>query len=163
MMRWIATDALWVTHGALRGGRIATRSVRALALASHGEAASLVFTFHGFVGDVTGQVGLDLRTSGTSIVSIIWPLMPNAQLAVRVRAPEVVYLWINPIHSERIPMPTVGSSYKLSAKIEGDRLHAWIGDTLVWSGWLPLAVRPLRGLVGLRTDHVAADIALACD
>lgn len=163
MMRWIATDALWVTHGELRSGRVTSRSVRALALASHGDAASLVFTFHGFVGDVTGQVGVDLRTSGTSIVSVIWPLMANAHLAVRVRAPEVTYLWINPVHSERIAMPVVGKSYKLSARIDGDRLSAWVGEQLVWFGWLPLAVRALRGLVGLRTDHVSADIALAAD
>ena len=163
-MNWVTQDHLRVTHGELREGRIASQALRAIALGSSGDAASLMFTFHGFIGAAGGHLGVELRAANSaSLVYVMWRLVGGARLTVQVKAPDHTYLRIKPLHAERVEAPLLGSSHKLAARIEGERLSAWLENHLVWVGKLPPSARALHGLVGLRTDHVSADIALAAD
>lgn len=138
--------------------------MRAIALASRGDAASLVFTLHGIVFDPTPQLGVELRAVNTShLVYVMWRLIPKTQLTVQVKAPDASYLRVKPLHAELVDVPPLGRAQKLAARIEGDRLSAWIENHLVWTGTLPPPARALQGLAGMRADHVAADVALAAD
>ncbi|HEX5062717.1 MAG TPA: hypothetical protein VFV99_25265 [Kofleriaceae bacterium] len=163
-MRWVSPEHLRVTHGEIREGRIVSRAMRAVALASRGDAASLVFTLHGIVFDPTPKLGVELRAANTShLVYVMWRLIPKTRLTVQVKAPDASYLRVKPIHSELLDVPELGRAQKLAARIEGDRLSAWIENHLVWMGVLPPPARALVGFAGMRADHVAADVALAAD
>ena len=162
-MNWVNQEQLRVTHGELRDGRIAGRALRAVALGSGGDAASLLFTFHGTVGE-SGYLGVELRSANSaSQIYVMWRLKPTTRLTVQVKAPDAAYLRIKPLHAELIEPPRPGSSHKLAARIEGERLTAWLENHLVWVGKLPPPARGLQGLVGVRADHVHADIAFAAD
>lgn len=163
-MKWVSPEHLRVTHGELRDGRIVSRSVRAIALASRGDAASLVFTFHGIIGDAGGHLGVELRAASMlHLVYVMWRLTPRTQLIVQVKAPDASYLRVKPLHAEYVDVPLPGRSHKFAARIEGDRLSAWVENHLVWTGKLPPPARALVGFAGMRADHVAADVALAAD
>jgi hypothetical protein len=163
-MNWVSHEQLRVTHGELRDGRITGRALRAVALGSGGDAASLLFTFHGAIGDGVAHLGVELRSANSaSLVYVMWRIAPRTRLTVQVKALDAAYLRIKPLHAERIELPQPGSSHKLAARIEGDRLSAWLENHLVWVGKLPPPARVLQGLVGVRADHVHADIAFAAD
>ena len=163
-MNWVNHEQLRVTHGELRDGRVTGRALRAVALGSGGDAASLVFTYHGAIGDDIAHLGVELRSaSSASLVYVMWRIAPSTRLTVQVKAPDAAYLRVKPLHAERIGLPKPGSSHKLAARIEGDRLSAWLENHLVWVGMLPPPARGLQGLVGVRADHIHAEIAFAAD
>jgi hypothetical protein len=163
-MKWIKQDQLRITYGQLRDGRIASPSFRAVALDSRGDAASLSFTLHGMAVDTTAQIGIELRAASTAhLIYVMWRVTEKAPLTVQVKAPLATYLRIKPEHAELVDAPQLGCANKLAARIDGDRLVAWTSERIVWTGMLPLSARLLHGLVGVRTDHVTADITLAAD
>src|ERR1700741_4696998 len=100
-MNWVNHDELQVTHGELREGRITGRALRAVALGSGGDAASLMFTFHGSVGDGVAHLGVERRSANSaSLVHVMWRLVPSTRLTVQVKAPDATYLRIKPLHAE---------------------------------------------------------------
>jgi hypothetical protein len=163
-MKWVKPEQLRITYGQLRAGRISSPNLRAVALDSRGDAASLVFTLHGMVGDANAHLGVELRAaSSCHLIYVMWRVMQRTRLTVQVKAPFATYLRVKPDRAELVDIPLLGCEHKLSARIDGDRLTAWIAERIVWSGTLPPPARLLHGLVGVRADQVAADIALAAD
>jgi hypothetical protein len=177
----IAADRLCVTKGtAAVGGKITEPTMRAVALDSGGDAASLSFTYHGDTavsrdlasGETYRQLGLKLRAKdGCNLVYVMWRVDPKPGIWVSVKhnpgkrnnkeCGTEGYTRIKPARRAdlaRVPTLTSGASHTLRAEISGDDLLAWIDDQLVWRGSLPAAARDLSGPAGLRSDNVSFDL-----
>ena len=182
----IAADRLCVTMGAAAiGAKVTEPTMRAVALGSSGDAASLSFVFRGnsattrelASGESRRQLGLKLRAQdGCNLIYVMWRLDPKPAVTVQLK--------LNPgkrTHKEcgangytrlkpsRIPGGTPGSltavpalspdePHTLRAEISHDELLAWIDDLLVWRGPLPPDARGLSGPAGIRSDNVSFDL-----
>jgi hypothetical protein len=182
----IAADRLCVTMGAAAiGAKVTEPTVRAVALGTSGDAASLSFVFRGnsattrelASGESRRQLGLKLRAQdGCNLVYVMWRLDPKPAVTVQIKRNPGMrthkecgangYTRLKP---SRIPAGTPGSltavpalspgeSHTLRAEISHDELLAWIDDLLVWRGPLPPAASELSGPAGLRSDNVSFDI-----
>jgi hypothetical protein len=181
----IAADRLCVTKGAAALGTTITEpAVRAIALGSSGDAASLSFVFRGDTalsrelasGESRRQLGLKLRAQdGCNLLYIMWRLDPKPSLSVSLKLNPGMrthrecgatgYTRLKPARSPSapaslspIPALSPGSSHTLRAEIVHDDLLAWIDDDLVWRGPLPPAARTLSGPAGLRSDNIRFDL-----
>ena len=177
----VAADRLCVTKGAASlGGAITEPTVRAVALGTSGEAASLTFRFLGDTatthelasGESRRQLGLKLRAQdGCNLVYVMWRLDPKPGLSVSVKHNPGMrthkecgadgYTRVKPLRGAALaPVPALhpDASHILRAELSGDDLLAWIDDQLVWRGPLPAAARTLSGPAGLRSDNVRYDL-----
>jgi hypothetical protein len=177
----IAADRLCVTKGtAAIGGTVTEPTMRAVALGSSGDAASLAFVFRGDTatsrelasGDARRQLGLKLRAQdGCNLVYVMWRLDPKPSLTVSLKSNPGKrthkecgadgYQGLKPVRRPALaPVPalTPGASHTLRAEIVRDELRAWIDDQLVWRGSLPPAARDLAGPAGLRSDNLSFDL-----
>jgi hypothetical protein len=170
---------LQVTRGAASPGRTITApTLRAIALGSSGEAASLAFVFHGDTaasralasGEVRRQLGLKLRAQdGCNLLYVMWQLAPAPALVVSLKrnpgmrthrecgARGYTLLAPAPLAGAALaPVPplSAGDAHALHAELTRDELLAWIDGALVWRGPLPAAARDLAGPAGLRSDNV---------
>lgn len=178
----VAADRLCVTKGAAAlGSRVTEPTMRAVALGSAGDAASLSFVYRGETavsrelasGESRRQLGLKLRAQdGCNLVYVMWRLDPKPAISVSVKRNPGKrthkecgangYTRIKPLRGPALaPVPALvlGASHTLRAEISGDDLLAWIDDQLVWRGSLPAAARDLSGPAGLRSDNVSFDLA----
>jgi hypothetical protein len=178
----VAADRLCVTKGtAALGSRVTEPTMRAVALGSAGDAASLSFVYRGETavsrdlasGESRRQLGLKLRAQdGCNLVYVMWRLDPKPAISVSVKRNPGKrthkecgangYTRIKPLRGAALsPLPALspGASHTLRAEISGDDLLAWIDDQLVWRGSLPAAARALSGPAGLRSDNVSFDLA----
>lgn len=182
----IAPDRLCVTMGAAAvGAKVTEPTMRAVALGSSGDAASLSLVFHGnsattrelASGESRRQLGLKLRAQdGCNLIYVMWRLDPKPAVTVQLKRNPGMrthkecgangYTRLKP---SRIPAGTPGSltavpalspgeSHTLRAEISHDELLAWIDDLLVWRGPLPSDARDLSGPAGLRSDNVSFDL-----
>lgn len=177
----VAADRLCVTKGAASiGAPVTEPTMRAVALGSAGDAASLAFVFRGDTstsrelasGESRRQLGLKLRAQdGCNLVYVMWRLDPRPSLIVSLKRNPGKrthkecgaggYTRIKPARGAALaPVPalTPDASHTLRAEIASDELHAWIDDQLVWRGSLPAAARELAGPAGLRSDNVRFDL-----
>jgi hypothetical protein len=177
------TDALCVTKGTVATNAPVTEpTVRAVALGSSGEAASMTFTYRGHSakvrelasGQERHQLGLKLRAqNGCNLVYVMWRLeskqgIPIVDVSVKrnpgQRSNEQCgtdgYTKIKPQKDKYALVPVLGAGEKhtLRAAITGDELRAWIDDKLVWRGTLPDSARDLVGPAGIRSDNLAYDL-----
>lgn len=172
---------LCVTKGrATIGAAITEPTMRAVALASQGEAAAMTFTYRGHTeqtrelasGQERHQLGLKLRAqNGCNLVYVMWRLDPVPRLDVSVK--------INPggrTHADcgangytkvkgtsdskltLVPVLAAGDTHTLRAQISGDELRAFIDDKLAWRGTLPDSARELVGPAGVRSDNIGFDL-----
>ncbi len=178
----VAADRLCVTKGAASIGATVTEpTMRAVALGSSGDAASLTFVFRGDTatsrelasGESRRQLGLKLRAQdGCNLLYVMWRLDPKPSLAVSLKRNPGKrthrecgangYTRLKPTRDATlapIPALTPGASHTLRAELAGNDLLAWIDDQLVWRGPLPPAARDLTGPAGLRSDNVSFDLA----
>jgi hypothetical protein len=176
-----APGRLCVTKGAAAvGGTVTEPTVRAVALGSSGDAASLAFVFRGETaasrelasGESRRQLGLKLRAQdGCNLLYVMWRLEPRPSLLVSIKRNPGLrtnkecgtrgYTRIKPERGPALaaaPDLAPGASHTLRAEIEGDELRAWIDDQLAWRGPLPPAARELAGPAGLRSDNVSFDL-----
>jgi len=179
----VSPDRLCVTKGAAAIGRPVTEpTVRAVALGSSGDAASLSFVFRGDTavsrdlasGESRRQLGLKLRAQdGCNLLYVMWRLDPKPSLTVSLKhnpgkrthreCGANGYTRLKPARDAAPPLASVpalspGSSHTLRAEIAGDDLLAWIDDQLVWRTPLPSTARSLSGPAGLRSDNVSFDL-----
>lgn len=175
-VRPIAHEQICVTKGDVADAAIREPTVRAFARGSQGDAAALTFTFGGDAdraralanGELRRQVGLKLRAQDScNVVYVMWRLDPRPMLEVSVKANPGKrthqecgadgYTKIKPALSHPLPPLEVGSTHALRAEIVGDELHAWVDNSLVWSGTLPAEARSISGPAGMRSDNVKLD------
>jgi hypothetical protein len=177
----VAADRLCVTKGAASIGATVTEpTMRAVALGSSGDAASLAFVFRGDTatsrelasGESRRQLGLKLRAQdGCNLLYVMWRLDPKPSLSVSLKrnpgqrthreCGASGYTRMKPSRGVALaPLPalTPGASHTLRAELAGDDLLAWIDDQLVWRGPLPAVARDLAGPAGLRSDNVRFDL-----
>ena len=177
----VAADRLCVTKGAASVGATVTEpTMRAVALGSSGDAASLAFVFRGDTatsrelasGESRRQLGLKLRAQdGCNLLYVMWRLDPKPSLSVSLKrnpgqrthreCGASGYTRMKPSRGlalASVPALTPGASHSLRAELAGDDLLAWIDDQLVWRGPLPAAARDLTGPAGLRSDNVRFDL-----
>ncbi len=177
----IAADRLCVTKGAASLGATVTEpTMRAVALDSSGDAASLAFVFRGDTatsrelasGESRRQLGLKLRAQdGCNLLYVMWRLDPKPSLSVSLKrnpgkrthreCGASGYTRLKPARGLTLaPVPALapGASHTLRAELAGDDLLAWIDDQLVWRGPLPASARDLTGPAGLRSDNVRFDL-----
>jgi hypothetical protein len=177
----IAADRLCVTKGAASIGATVTQpTMRAVALGSSGDAASLAFVFRGDTatsrelasGESRRQLGLKLRAQdGCNLLYVMWRLDPKPSLSVSLKRNPGQrthrecgargYTRLRPTRGLALaPVPALapGASHTLRAEIAGGDLLAWIDDQLVWRGPLPATARDLAGPAGLRSDNVRFDL-----
>lgn len=178
------SDALCVTKGsATLKGQVDDPTVRAVAPATHGDAAALTFTYRGYSatkrelasGQERHQLGLKLRAqNGCNLVYVMWRLenkqgVPFVEVSVKRNPGQRThaqcgtdgYTKIKPVKDSSlalVPVLTAGATHTLRAAIAGDELRAWIDDKLVWRGTLPDSARDLVGPAGLRSDNLAYDL-----
>jgi hypothetical protein len=171
-------DALCVTKGAAAiGSKITAPTMRAVALGSAGDAASVTFTFRGdsdtvrelASGQARRQLGLKLRAmNGCNLVYVMWRLDPKPKLDVSIKLNPGMqthkdcgadgYTKLKPTKSTPVPDLTAGGTHTLRAEITGDELLAWIDDVLAWRGVLPDAARSISGPAGIRSDNLMFDL-----
>ena len=179
----VSAPSLCVTKGsASLGGTIEEPTVRAVALGSSGEAASLSFVFRGDTaaarelasGETRRQLGLKLRAQdGCNLLYVMWRLDPRPAVTVSLKLNPGKrthhecgaggYTRLKPVRAavpSLVPVPALsaGASHTLRAEIVHDDLLAWIDDQLVWRGPLPASARDLSGPAGLRSDNVSFDL-----
>lgn len=172
------TDGLCVTKGAAALGRKVTEpTVRAVAIGSEGNIATLTFTFRGdsdkirelASGQARRQLGLKLRAqNGCNLVYVMWRLDPKPMLEVSVkhnagkRSHEECgangYTKVKAEKSLPVPELGAGDTHVLRAEILGDELRATIDKKLVWRGTLPDSARALAGPSGFRSDNLTYDL-----
>jgi hypothetical protein len=176
-MNAAAHDNLCVTKGAIAGGKVSAPTVRAVALDSGGDRASLAFRFRGdservralASGQERRQLGLKLRAeNGCNLVYVMWRLDATPRLEISVKRNPGArthadcgangYTKVKAAASHPPPALEPDSTHTLRAEITGDDLTAWIDDHEIWRGALPDAVRGLVGPAGLRSDNVAYEI-----
>jgi hypothetical protein len=177
------SDTWCVTKGnAAIGGAITEPTVRAVALATQGDAAAMTFTYRGHTqktrelasGQERHQLGLKLRAQdGCNLVYVMYRTDAGA-------APKIdVSVKHNPgarTHADcgaggytkvkgssdsklaLVPVLAAGDKHTLRAAISGDELRAFIDDKLVWRGTLPDSARELVGPAGIRSDNMAYDL-----
>ena len=172
----IAASALCVTKGALADQKISEPTVRAFALGSAGDAASLRFTYRADAGttrelasgQARRQVGLKLRAQDScNVVYVMWRLDPKPKLEVSVKYNPGMrtheecgangYTKVKPAHASPVPELAEGDAHTLRAEITGDQLTAWIDGRVAWQGTLPGEARQIQGPAGLRTDNLELD------
>jgi hypothetical protein len=151
-MNAAAHDNLCVTKGAIAGGKVSAPTVRAVALDSGGDRASLAFRFRG----------------DSELVYVMWRLDATPRLEISVKRNPGArthadcgangYTKVKAAASHPPPALEPDSTHTLRAEITGDDLTAWIDDHEIWRGALPDAVRGLVGPAGLRSDNVAYEI-----
>jgi hypothetical protein len=171
-------DGLCVTKGAATlGARVTEPTVRAVAIGSTGEAATLSFTFHGHSeqvralasGQARRQLGLKLRAAnGCNLVYVMWRLDPKPMLDVSVKLNPGMrshgecgangYTKVKAKEAADVPELVAGGKHSLRAELSGLELTAWIDDKVAWRGTLPDAARDLTGPAGFRSDNVAFDL-----
>ncbi len=168
---------LCVTKGRIAGGKVTEPTVRAVAVGSAGDRASLAFKFHGdsdrtralASGQERRQLGLKLRAeNGCNLVYVMWRLDEPPKLEISVKRNPGArthadcgangYTKVKPAASHAPPALEPESSHTLRAAISGDELTAWIDDQVMWRGPLPESARELAGPAGVRSDNVAYDI-----
>jgi len=179
----VAAPSLCVTKGsASLGGTIQEPTVRAVALGSSGEAASLSLLFRGDTavsrelasGEARRQLGLKLRAQdGCNLLYVMWRLDPKPAVIVSLKLNPGKrtnqecgangYTRLKPDRAAvpalgPVPALSAGASHTLRAEIVHDDLLAWIDDQLVWRGPLPASARALSGPAGLRSDNVSFDL-----
>jgi len=174
----VAASQLCVTKGAASlGAAVTAPTMRAVALGSSGDAASLRFVFRGETavsrelasGEARRQLGLKLRAQdGCNLVYVMWRLDPKPSLEVSLKrnpgqrthreCGAAGYSRVKPALRAPIPALTPGGEHTLRAEIAGDALFAWIDDQLVWRGVLPAGARDLAGPAGLRSDNLSFDL-----
>jgi hypothetical protein len=185
-----AITELCVTKGtvAFAGGDavnapVTDPTVRAVALASSGDAASMTFTYRGHSekikklasGQERHQLGLKLRAqNGCNLVYVMWRLegpkgAPMIEVSIKRNPGQRThaecgvegYTKVKPTKPDKlaiVPVLGAGDKHTLRATIAGDELRAWIDDKLVWNGALPDSARDLVGRAGIRSDNVAYDL-----
>ncbi len=172
--------AMCVTHGAMHDQHVEEASMRAVARGSQGDAGTLEFTYEGPTakvshlgsGEVREQLGLKLRAEdGCNLVYVMWRFSPKPEVVVQVKRNPGAhtheecgtngYERVKPSHHAKVQRAEPGSSHTLSASIEGDELTATVDGRVVWQGTLPPSARDLHGPIGVRTDNVAAQVALS--
>lgn len=171
-------NALCVTKGAATPGeRVIEPAVRAVALSSSGDAASIEFTFQGdtdtsrnlATSKARRQLGLKLRAADScNVVYVMWRLDPKPMLDVSVKSNPGKrthedcgahgYKKVKPAKNRRVPALVPRGTHTLRAEIVGDELVAWIDNTVAWRGTLPTSARTLTGPAGLRSDNLAYDL-----
>lgn len=172
------TDTLCVTKGSAKLGATVTEpTMRAIALGTRGDGASLELVYRGDTestralasGAARRQVGLKLRAQNScNVVYVMWRLDPKPMLEVSVKVnPGKVthadcgaegYTKVQPTKSWPVPVLTTGDRHVLRAAISGDDLTAWIDETVAWRGTLPASARALLGPAGIRSDNLAFDL-----
>lgn len=122
-------------------------------------------------GAIRRQVGLKLRAQdGCNLIYAMWRIEPVAELVISVKhnpgkhvhaeCGANGYTNVRPTTSAPLPPLTPGTSRKLAARLEGNRLRVHADGALVWEGTLPDAALSFNGPVGVRTDNVAIDFDL---
>jgi hypothetical protein len=179
----IPADRLCVTKGtAALGARVTEPTVRAVALGSSGDAASLSFVYRGETatsrelasGESRRQLGLKLRAQdGCNLLYVMWRFDPKPSLSVSLKhnpgkrthreCGASGYTRLKPSRTPSAtldPVPDLipGTSHTLRAELSSGELLAWIDDALVWRGPLPPAALSLSGPAGLRSDNVSFDL-----
>ncbi len=179
-----AEPAAWcLTRGAraFDGNRlhIDEPTVRAVAPASHGDAAALRFTFGGdsdeqtalASGQVRRQLGVKLRAGdGCNVIYVMWRLDPSPFIEVSTKINPGArdhddcgtrgYTKVKPVRSESPPPLRLGATHTLAAELIGDELTARVDDRVVWRGLLSEQARALDGPAGMRTDNLTLDAEL---
>jgi hypothetical protein len=179
----VSAPSLCVTKGsASLGGTIKEPTVRAVALGSSGEAASLAFVFRGDTavsrelasGEDRRQLGLKLRAQdGCNLIYVMWRQGPRPAVTVSLKLNPGKrthrdcgtdgYTRLKPARAAvpslaPVPALSAGASHTLRAEIVHDDLLAWIDDQLVWRGPLTASARDLSGPAGLRSDNISFDL-----
>lgn len=148
-------------------------TVRAVAPASHGDAAALHFTYGGDTteqvalasGQVRRQLGLKLRAAdGCNLIYVMWRLDPAPQIEVSTKVNPGDhdhgdcgtrgYAKLRPQRAEPPPPLVPGAAHTLTAEIVDGIVIARADDRIVWRGALDDRSHALRGPAGLRTDNV---------
>jgi hypothetical protein len=172
------SSKLCVTKGrAAEGTRVGDPTVRAVVKGSHGDAAYIIFKFHGdsdklrelASGQPRRQIGLKLKAQNScNVIYVMWRLDPRPMVEVSVkRNPDMTThkecgaSGYTKVRGEKVlPVPALekGSQHQLEAEITDQVLEVWIDKELVWRGELPDSVQGLHGPGGLRSDNVAYDL-----
>lgn len=173
----VAPAGLCLTRGArsFDGDALAIDepTVRAVAPASHGDAAALHFTYGGDTaeqtalasGQVRRQLGLKLRAAdGCNLIYVMWRLNPAPQIEVSTKVNAGAhghddcgtrgYAKLRPQRAEPPPPLVAGDAHTLTAEIDDGILIARADGRVVWRGPLDDRALALRGPAGLRTDNV---------
>jgi len=172
------TDTLCVTKGSAKVGAAVTEpTMRAVALGTRGDGASLELVYRGETestralasGAARRQVGLKLRAQNScNVVYVMWRLDPKPMLEVSIKVnPGKVthaecgaegYTKVHPTKTWPVPVLATGDRHVLRAAINGDDLTAWIDEKVAWRGTLPASARALIGPAGIRSDNLAFDL-----
>lgn len=172
------TDRLCVTKGAAKlGATVTAPTMRAVALGSRGDGASLELVYRGDTADTRAlasgatrrQVGLKLRARDScNVIYVMWRLDPTPMLEVSIklnpgmaRHAECGALGYTKVHATKswpVPVLAPGDRHVLRAAIDGDDLAAFIDEQVAWRGTLPAAARSLVGPAGIRSDNLAFDL-----
>ncbi|MDF3068218.1 MAG: hypothetical protein K0R38_3819 [Polyangiaceae bacterium] len=140
---------------------------------SGGDGAKLRFRYEGVTAERTAlksgitreQIGIKLRARDTcNLLYVMWRFTPTPSVVVSFKdnpgesthagCENRGYTNIRPTTEAAPPPVTPNGEYELSARIDGDRLRAWIDEKLIWEGTLPRAAAALVGPAGVRSDNV---------
>ena len=170
----IARETLCVTHGEIRGNRIADPTVRAVASETTGTAGQLAFDARGWTaterdlasGQARHQVGLKLRAQDSCNVLYVMWRSDKAKLDVSLK--------VNPgkhthaqcgadgyakLRGTTRPIPTLLGSHVLRGELVGNELTAWVDGKVAWRGTVPEAALAITGPSGFRADNTELDLA----
>jgi hypothetical protein len=160
--------------------RIDAPSVRAVMYGQNSRAAELSFTYRGPTGKTVHlssglqrrQLGLKLRAqNGCNLVYVMWRIIPEQRVTVQIKYnPGLAsyreftnggYRIIKPAQTGPVPALAEGSSHRLRAMLDGDKLRVEVDNQPVWIGELGSDALAFDGPVGVRTDNVAMDFTLS--
>jgi len=116
-------------------------------------------------GEIRRQFGLKLRAQNAcNLVYAMWRIEPESKVVVSIkRNPDQTkssecgnrgYQNIKAQHAAAVPALRAGDTHTLGAELDGNELHVFVDNRLVWEGNLGPDAQDLQGPVGIRSDNV---------
>jgi len=120
-------------------------------------------------GEMRIQFGLKLHAQDPcNLVYAMWRIEPESKLVVSIKSnpgqhtsaecTNHGYRNIKPAHSSPVPVLRPGSAHTLRAEMNGDELHVYADNNLVWEGSLGPEAQNLNGPVGMRSDNAHLEL-----
>lgn len=180
----VSRENLCVTEGTIEempGGRLAVTvsKMRAYLNASTPPMVEAHVTFLGGTanearlgsGELRRQFGLKLRAADScNLVYAMWRIDPESKLVVSIKSnpgqhtsaecANHGYRNIKPRHSIPVPALRSGDTHTLRAEMNGDELHVFADNSLVWEGPLGPDALLFDGPVGIRSDNAHLQLEL---
>jgi hypothetical protein len=116
-------------------------------------------------GEIRRQFGLKLRAQNAcNLVYAMWRIEPESKIVVSIkRNPDQTkssecgnrgYQNIKPQQAAAVPALRPGDAHTLGAELEGNALHVFVDNRVVWEGNLGPEADGFNGPVGIRSDNV---------